>query len=546
MTPATTPMMTIAKELDSLARPLSPLLKVSPTAAAAAAAMVPEKYRELYGALMGLREDATVDYVDWSRVQFVMRQLENDEAPVRIAVLDLDDDLNTALKLVHCMLSDPLDAKAEWETYLETSVDPSRGLLVRYGDELELSMPSSILPTITIPSRLLKTHNIEFLISPMGPQPLKMDAPHRNRPFDRFLVPNIPIHSSVGSHCTLAPFPVHKTIICGDGIDSVLAYGNIIGNENMSNKCSVSVQAAFQVRAQHEQARMEKGVTLIDTDRAIDALDKFRQSAKNASEFEKGWAASNVQALVDWLPMSTKSKEGLNTEVKRHIFSILEDAEMNIRDDEERALNYARACTVPDTVRKDLSVSVDFWAEKNHTELREELERGFATANWKNLTWWKLFWHVDDVEMYAEEIIKERWLKRAEAETLWIGGRLRQAGLLKEDINETYEEDATKACPAASPNQQSSPIESPSDATTAKHSHTSDGRGKGSMTLWPSRLSQARANLISSTVPPLHALAQNLVFFSISTTSLTSALSILTYLSSPAMTLYEAGVIATV
>lgn len=408
-------------------------------------------------------------------------------------------------------------------------------------------MPNAVLPTITIPSRLLKTNNIEILISPLGAQPLNATSSSKGDAIERLLVPAIPIHSPIGNQYTIAPFPVHRTIVCGEGVDGVLSYGNIIGSENVSNRYSDTIQAAFQVHTQDEAASIAKGVSFIDTDRAINALETFRLSAKNAPEYEKGWTASNVQALVDWLPKSAEANRSLTKEVRKLIFSILENSELNIREGEQRALNYAQSRTVPDIVRKDLSIAVDFWAERNHTELREELERGFASPSWKNLAWWKLFWHVDDVGMITEDILRKRWLNRAEAETLWIGGRLRQAGLLREDINDDQKVEMkdsskitrhfnrlTKLLGTPVQKQQQEPVQIEAEPP------------KQSMALWPSTLAQARANLISSTVAPLHALAQKLVLYSISTTTLTSALTILTYLSSPAISLYEAGVIATV
>ncbi|KAI5302720.1 hypothetical protein KEM56_000417 [Ascosphaera pollenicola] len=534
VSPAT--LVTTQTTANSVSRPSSPLLR-TPDA-------IPQGYRELYEALAELKGSAAGEFVNLNRLQFAMKGLEVENAPARVAVLDLGDDLRTSLKLVRCLLCDPLSSKAEWETYLESSVDPSRGLLIKYGENTELSMPNTVLPTITIPSRVLKTNNIEILISPLGAQPLKSTSSSNGQSIERLLVPAIPLHSPVGNQYTLAPFPVHKTIVCGEGVDGLLSYGTIIGSENISNSYSDTIQAAFQVHAQSESASIAKGVSFIDTDRAINALEKFRLSAKNAPEYEKGWTASNVQALIDWLPKSAEAGQGLRNEMKKLISLTLGHAELNIKEGEQRALNYAHARTVPDIVRKDLSIAVDFWAERNHTELREELERGFASPSWKNLAWWKLFWHVDDVGMITEEILRRRWLNRAEAETLWIGGRLRQAGLLKEDINNGQHGDVTESKITKHFNKLTKLLGT--SVQEQDPAQAEDGLQHKSMALWPSTLYQARTNLITSTVNPLHALAQRLVLFSISTTSLTSALSILTYLSSPTITLYEAGVIATV
>jgi hypothetical protein len=55
-----------------------------------------------------------------------------------------------------------------------------------------------------------------------------------------------------------------------------------------------------------------------------------------------------------------------------------------------------------------------------------------------------------------------------------------------------------------------------------------------------------RHKLLTTTVPSLQALAQSLVLFSISTTTLTSVLSALTYVSVPSASVYESCTLATI
>jgi hypothetical protein len=55
-----------------------------------------------------------------------------------------------------------------------------------------------------------------------------------------------------------------------------------------------------------------------------------------------------------------------------------------------------------------------------------------------------------------------------------------------------------------------------------------------------------RNKLLTTTVPSLQALAQSLVLFSVSTTTLTSALSALTYVSVPSASVYESCTLAAV
>jgi hypothetical protein len=61
---------------------------------------------------------------------------------------------------------------------------------------------------------------------------------------------------------------------------------------------------------------------------------------------------------------------------------------------------------------------------------------------------------------------------------------------------------------------------------------------------WHTQISTSRTFLLQTTIPPLQALAQTLVLRTLSTISLASALSALLWVSTPTVSVFEAGAIA--
>ncbi|PGH16312.1 hypothetical protein AJ79_01854 [Helicocarpus griseus UAMH5409] len=479
---------------------------------------VPERLRELYTALNGVHVVAA-NHVNSSRLQLALRGLETDRPVIRVSVLGLDNTATTA-RLVRLLLADPLSPKQEWEDYLETyRMDTSRGLLIKYGEQTDLAVGNSLVPTISVPSVALKSANLEILVSPLGASP----SSDVHITSNAFLVPTIAIQSTgTGSH-TFVRYPVHKSILCGNGIDGLLAYTRLAGRADIQE--TESIRGTFELKLAEGSTQKGDGISFIDIERAEGALDTFRESVQNAGDYEKGWSRSGVQPLIEWMSASPKD-DILNPAVKRLVGSLLDGAEESIITEEDKKAAVQESKTVPEGVRMALHETVSTWAERAHTELRDSLSQGFASKPWRTLAWWKLFWHVDDVGMITSTILRKKWLPQAEKEVVWIGGKIHQAGLLNHETNVTY------TVQQQSPDSETSRSEEASSVTEGK--------------LWPTQISDIRHQLTTSSVPSLHALAQNLVFFSLSTTSLSSALSALVYISSSSTSVYEAGTIATI
>ncbi|PTU17757.1 hypothetical protein P175DRAFT_0486389 [Aspergillus ochraceoroseus IBT 24754] len=469
---------------------------------------VPPRLRTLYESLARIQDVAT-EQVNLSRLQLALRGLESEEPLIRVAVLGLND-VAAARKLVRLLLADPLKGREDWEDVidvkggmegleLDMDMDLERGLLIRYGQVSE-SIPNNLLPTISVPSSILEKGNLEILVTSLG---AGADISGAQLTADTFLVPTVTIQTSHSGRHNMVRYPVHRSIVCASGVDGLLAYSGLIARSDLKKEAD-SVYAAVEMAVSRPQANNDR-IAFVDTRKADEALAKFRESVQNATLYERGWNSSGVQPVVEWLS-SLRAKEGsLDVSLRSLITSLIDTAEQGVAFEEARKAQELEAASVSEAARESMDRSVSTWAERAHTELRSALEEGFASKSWSGLAWWKLFWRVDDVGMITSEILEKKYLCRAEKEVIWTAGQLEQAGLQK---------------------QQTTPKEEEAQ--------------------WPTQITKSRARLLETTVPSLQALAQRLVLFSLSTTTLTSALSALTYVSVPTASVYEACTITAV
>ncbi|KAJ5980902.1 hypothetical protein N7481_008200 [Penicillium waksmanii] len=461
---------------------------------------VPPQLKELYDALGGVK-DAAIEQVSISRLQLALRGLESEAPLIRIAVLGLDN-ADSARKLVRLLLADPLGPREDWENVLEGyESDPTRDTA-----KFLRPPPNDLLPTITVRSPLLKKGNMEILVSSLGSD---SGSSGTTLSADTFLVPNVTIQTSHSGRQNVVRYPVHRSIVCAEGVDGLLAFSTLMGRSNLKNEVE-SIRGTIELSVS-EQNGSGSRLSFVNIAQASTALDKIRETVKNATEYERGWTGSGVQPVIDWLSASAQSSrhDALNPALVPLIESLLDSADEGYNAQTAKAIYDQTIGVAPEEVRSELAGGVTNWAEKAHSELRSSLEAGFASPRWRGLAWWKLFWRVDDVGMITSEILEKRFLRRAERDVIWTSGKFQQAGLLDESSPST---------------------ESTSDGTAP---------AKSTPPPWPTQITDTRAKLLSTTVPSLQALAQSLVLFSISTTTLTSALSALTYVSIPTASVYE-------
>lgn len=383
------------------------------------------------------------------------------------------------------------------------------------------------MPTISVPSQILKKGNLEILVTTLG---AGADTSAAQLAPDMFLVPTVTIPTSHTGRHNMVRYPVHRSIVCAQGVDGLLSYSGLIAQSDIKKEAD-SIYAAVEMGV--TGPINDDRISFVDTNRADEALSKFRESVRNAALYERGWNSSGVQPVVDWLS-SARGKEGsLVPSLRSLISSLVDAAEQGVVAQETKRVREQGEASVSEDVRADLDQTVSAWAEKGHTELRGALEEGFATKKWRGLAWWKLFWRVDDVSMITSEILEKKYLRRAEKDVIWTAGQLAQAGLQEPTAQE-----------------ESVDIKAPTEGVVESRSGNVSVAvvepPKEEKMPWPTQITKSRAHLLNTTVPSLQAMAQRLVLFSLSTTSLTSALSLLTYISLPAASVYETCTFAAV
>lgn len=386
----------------------------------------------------------------------------------------------------------------------------------RYGDENDAHRPTPLYKVVSAPSRVLHAHNLEVLVSTLNANTANMlTTASTESSEESVLVPKLQATSARG---TPVPYPVHKTLILGEGLDSALAFGRFSSDSaaDMRDMVKVAVDLPAPQEEADVDARAESAVVNVEV--GTQALASFRESVKNSEIFERGWFKSGLPVLSKWLTSDLQPAEPIKPAMRRLIDSIADDVEAKITKEDTSRLAQLAATPTDREATSAITNALEVWAEKSHTELRDELDEAFSAQNWHKLSWWKLFWRVDDVTMLSQEILERRWLIRAEKRSIFLAGRMAQAGF---------------------PDAVQTPLvtDTPDPPTHALSTRVRRPQP------WSDSIATARSDLISANVPPLQALAQRLILQTASTTSLSSALSALLYVSS-SCSVFEASAVA--
>ncbi|KAL5452456.1 hypothetical protein PMIN07_002131 [Paraphaeosphaeria minitans] len=494
---------------------------------------VPPRNQELYNALSGLN-GAAEQYVNLSRLQLALRGLAVENAVTRVAVLGLNSQIG-AQRLARLLIADPLADDAYWERELENN--PEEGaVLLRFGDENDAHAPSPLCKILSIPSRVLGKNNIEILVSTLNVNaPSSAAASATESSKDAVLVPKLQATSARG---TPVPYPVHKTLVLGEGMDSAVTFGRFasVSFEEAGNMVKVAIELPAPSTAS-ETAGDSASTVSINTAVGTKGLDAIRASVANSMDYERKWFASGLPALSHWLVSDLQPADPIKPAQKALISSLLDDIEATITKEDAYQLQLLASTTTPEQLNTEMIKALEEWAEKSHRELRDSLDEAFAGKNWRKLGWWKLFWRVDDVSMITEEIIARRWLVSAEKDAVYLAGRMKQAGF----------PDEVRPLPGYS--DADTYFKAPTDASGHDVSiidikETALSTAANPPTPWPALLSSTRTMLLATTLPPLQALAQRLILTTLSTTSLSAALSALLYVSISTVSLFEASSLA--
>jgi hypothetical protein len=409
----------------------------------------------------------------------------------------------------------------------------------RFGDPNDARSLSPLYKILSVPSRTLGTHNLEILVSALNVDVARTAGPSTaDSSMDAVLVPKLQATSARGSP---VPYPVHKTLVLGDGLDSAIAFGKFIADgTTATDMLKVAIDLPPPAEAFDNRAT---GSTPVNIDIGTQALQALRTSVKNSTLYERNWFASNLPILSNWLTQGLQPiapTAFIKPAQASLIVSVLDNIEENINSDEARQLASSGPTTAnsADQLPVQMTEYAETWLERGHEELRDSLDEAFMSKTWRRLAWWKLFWRVDDVGMVLEEVLERRWLVNAEKDAVFLAGRMKQAGfpdtIPQMSVIKTADEQRVTV-------EQHEPTSPPLASYSMQTDLTTEVKQQ---VPWLTILPSTRALLLLDTLSPLHALAQRLILATLSTVSISSALSALLYVSIEAFSVFEASTIA--
>lgn len=473
--------------------------------------------KELEQALLQLQKQ-TPRLLNLSRLQLALRGLQQspgDEA-VRIAVLGLQangsSSVDTARNVLRALLADPLEDEQPWEKQLD-SFDLTRPLIVSVGAEqpdanaIEFTKESPV-QKLHISSAQYNSCNVEFLLMNMEAPDATVSGPTGIQAFeDAVLVPMVDVPAD-GGRFTQMTTPVHQALIVGQGLHGAVGILALPASES-----SGAIATAVDMKGVSKED-LDASINIIDAAQAEEAVALFRQGPQNAMQYERRWFASNIPALADWLKAGVKTADAsTKPAVKSLIASLIQNTHSAIQAEESVIVSKTLTSKTPLTDATGIHQALAEWARTAHGELQQELDLAFSGRRWRKLGWWKLFWRVDDVGMLTNDMLNQRFLPTAEQELVYLAGRVAALRGTAPNYPQPISETATEASNSALPK-------------------------------WPGHIAFTRRYLQNETVPALQALAQRLLVQSLGTSSVSTALAALLYVSATTSTLYEAGAVA--
>lgn len=491
---------------------------------------------ELQIALQDLQKHAS-RFVNLSRLQLALNGLQHQpgDEPIRIAILGLTDDgksYETAKELLRLLLADPLKGEEEWETILLQATQTGKSLLLRIGhDGAETNSSGNwLIQELKVSSPALNGHKVEFLILSLDPATDLLPEQFT----ESLLVPALEIPTSSTGRHTNVTTPVHKCIVVGDGLRGVASIatfptvdGDVIHPAIDIQLANDEIDAPFQV---------------VNVARGSAALKSFRESIENAMEYEHKWFGSGLPELLDWIKLDTAQVSGsLKAPVKKLIESLLSSISNAVEAEAATRLANILSQKVSQDDLTSLKRELSVWAEQAHTELRDQLDIAFDGRRWRKLSWWKLFWRVDDVSMISSDILNRSFLTEADKNIIYLAGQIAQA---KDVERSAYNDPNWAYTPVVSTEAAPRLGDEPKPLTLQNLPEPRHRIIKYQNPEWPVHIPLAREHLALKTVPALQALAQKLVLQTFTTSSFASIAAGLMYISTMSTGLYEAGAVA--
>lgn len=509
-----------------------------------------------------------------SRLQLALRGVEahthNGQETIRVAIIALSGQRKSGKKakeLVRLLLADPLQSEEEWERVLIRHQGP---ILLRIGQHVGdvVEGQNRLIMELNISSPTLNGHQLEILV--LDGEVLSPVEESVEGVVDRLLTPMIDIPVSTTGRYSPITTPVHKTLIIGDGI-----FGGATLLKLPTSLDHTLIASAVDLPGYVHEEDPNLPIQPLDISLGGAALDIFRQSVNNAMDYETHWTASNLPLIQSWLKAGTaiSSTGSLKPPTEALIASILESTEHRITKQETQHLFSLLSTRISKGSIEGLHKDLNTWSEKAHTELRDSLDAAFAGPHWAALSWWKLFWRVDDVSGIASDMMNSRFLQASEDDLIYLAGKIEASGVFTQPPSQssssleksgasqvqqsgthggaswayrevatekTLEQQAILELPNKGKNTgdvlPASPTTAPLDGPIAVPAIKPSP--------WPLHIAITRRHLSASTIPRLQALAQSLVAQTIATSFFSSAFAGLIYATNLSVGLYEAGAVA--
>ncbi|KAH6611381.1 hypothetical protein Trco_001401 [Trichoderma cornu-damae] len=473
--------------------------------------------------------------VSLSRLQLALqglRQAPGQEA-IRVAILGFangSESRDAARKVLKALILDPLVDEQEWERRLDEH-DANRPLVIRVGPSrgngarLELSK-ENLPDVLEVSSAELNGSNLELLFMDVDVPVDGSGSATIQSLEEAVLVPTVDVASADRRAAPLIT-PVHQALLVANGLTGAVGISGLPILDSGD-----AITAAVNLKG-FSKEQLGANFTVVDASLAEEAIHLFRQGPQNAMEYEHRWSASNLGALVAWLKAGLKPADDGATKpaVRKLVASVLQGALSAIEaESASKKASQVSSASMASPEMRAMNERLSKWAQNAHAELQEQLDLAFSGRRWRKLGWWKLFWRVDDVAMLTNEILSQRFLPTSEQELVYLAGRIAQ---LRGNAGQYPQ-------PASS---RGIDPESPSTGTD-KNEPLIPTVPPSQVPKWPGHIAFTRRYIQNETVPALQSLAQQLVIQSLATSSVTSCLAALLYVSSFSSTVFEAGAVA--
>jgi hypothetical protein len=509
---------------------------------------IPARFQPLYVALEELRRAAPA-HVSLSRLQLALQGLESETPKIRVAVLGLDVP-DTARKVARLLLADALERENDWEKELLKSSKYADGVLLRYGQAPNASLPPTRepIPTLHIPAPALERANLEILVSSISSRATN----EQQVPLEAFLAPAVRTPTGADGRQTVISQPMHASLVVVNGFDVFVKLAELLSATNFSageGKKLIKVaieQSGFQISDQST-------VAVVDTEKAIEGLAAIRRSIAEATTFEHKWVESGLPRLSTWLLEVADTSGPISPSIRTLISSLVASTDSSINNYLASVDKQVASTRLSPAVLANLESAIDEFSRNAHAELQSGLNSAWSSRNWRKLAWYKLFWRVDDVGLIVTDLITNAWLPRTERAVYELSGRLAQVGISPIDLStasqalnpstETASDTSlTQPAPLLQAQSGLQPIPTEPVIINQGGSPVVEIQPISQPTPLSTIISSTRTATINNAIATLHSTSQTLVLNTLSISSLSGLLSALTYVSfTPS--LYSAGTI---